>query len=89
MFSVRDRITDNVLQENLENATGLLVDKTRDTFHTATASETANSLRRGLFLRTEGRRRRNVTHGFSDTLNIVTENFTVALSTALAQTLQR
>jgi len=49
MFSVRDRITDNVLQENLEDATGLLVDKTRDTFHTATTSETANSLWRGYF----------------------------------------
>jgi hypothetical protein len=44
MLGVCDRITDNVLQEDLENATGLLVDKTRDTFHTATASETANSL---------------------------------------------
>jgi len=49
MFGVRDRITDNILQENLENAAGLLIDKTRDTFHTATASETANSLGRGLF----------------------------------------
>jgi hypothetical protein len=44
MLGIRDRITDNVLQEDLENATGLLVDKTRDTFHTATTSETANSL---------------------------------------------
>jgi len=43
MFGVRDRITDNILQENLENSAGLLIDKTRDTFHTATASETANS----------------------------------------------
>ena len=48
MFGVRDRITDNILQENLENAAGLLIDKTRDTFHTATASETANSLGRGV-----------------------------------------
>jgi hypothetical protein len=44
MFSVCDRITDNVFQEDLENATGLLVDKTGDTFHTATTSETANGL---------------------------------------------
>ena len=47
MLRVCDRVTDNVLQENLENATGLLIDETRDTFHTATTSETANSLWRG------------------------------------------
>jgi len=47
MLSVCDGVTDNVLQENLENATGLLIDETRDTFHTATTSETANSLWRG------------------------------------------
>jgi hypothetical protein len=35
---------DNVLQKDLENTTGLLVDETRDTFHTAATSETANSL---------------------------------------------
>jgi hypothetical protein len=49
MFGVCDRITDNVLQEDLENTTGLLVDKTRDTFHTATTSKTANSLWSGYF----------------------------------------
>jgi len=47
MLSVCDGVTDNVLQENLENATGLFIDETRDTFHTATTSETANSLWRG------------------------------------------
>jgi hypothetical protein len=45
MLSVRDGITDDILQENLENTASLLVDETRDTFHTATTSETANSLR--------------------------------------------
>lgn len=44
MLRVRDRVTDNVLKENFENTTGLLVDKTRDTFHTTATSETANSL---------------------------------------------
>jgi hypothetical protein len=44
MLSVCDRVTDDVLQENLENTTGLLIDKTGDTFHTSTTSETANSL---------------------------------------------
>jgi hypothetical protein len=44
MLRVRYRVTDNVLEEDLENTAGFLVDKTRDTFHTATTGETANSL---------------------------------------------
>jgi hypothetical protein len=44
MLRVRDRVTDDVLKENLENTAGLLIDKTGDTFHTTTTSETANSL---------------------------------------------
>ena len=31
-----------VLEEDLENTTGLFVNETRNTFHTATASETAD-----------------------------------------------
>ena len=34
----------HILEEDLENTTGLLVDETRDTLHTATASETTDSL---------------------------------------------
>ena len=33
--------------------------------------------------------RRGRTYGFSDTLNVVTKNLTVALGTALAQTLRQ
>ena len=44
VFSVGDRVTDDVLEEDLENTTGLLVDETRDTLHTTTTSETADSL---------------------------------------------
>lgn len=47
MLRVRYRITDNILEEDLENTAGLLVDKARDTFHTATTGETANSLHVG------------------------------------------
>ena len=36
----------HVLQENLQYTTGLLVDQARDTFDTATTSETANGLDR-------------------------------------------
>ena len=38
MLGVSDSITDNVLQENLEDTTSLLVDKSRDTLHTTTTS---------------------------------------------------
>ena len=44
VFSVRDRVTDDVLEEDLEDATGLLVDETGDTLDTTTTSETADSL---------------------------------------------
>ena len=43
VFSVSDRVTDNVLKEDLEDTTGLLVDETGDTLHTTTTSETADS----------------------------------------------
>jgi len=35
-------ISDDVLKENLQDTSGLLVDEARDTFHTTTASETAD-----------------------------------------------
>ena len=44
VFSVRDRVTDDVLEEDLEDATGLLVDETGDTLDTTTTGETADSL---------------------------------------------
>jgi len=43
MLSVGDGVTDDVLEEDLENTTGLLVDETRDTLHATTTSETTNS----------------------------------------------
>ena len=42
VLSVGDRVADDVLQENLEDAAGLLVDESRDTLHTATASKAAD-----------------------------------------------
>ena len=44
VLGVSDRVTDDVLEEDLENATGLFVDKARDTLDTTTTSETTNSL---------------------------------------------
>ena len=46
MLSVGNGITDDVLQEDLEDTTGLLVDEARDTLDTATTSETTNGLSR-------------------------------------------
>ena len=42
MFRVRHRVSDDVLQEHLENASGLLVDESRDALHTTSASQSAN-----------------------------------------------
>ena len=44
VFSVGDRVTDDVLEEDLENATSLFVDETRNTLDTTTTSETTNGL---------------------------------------------
>ena len=43
VLGVGDGIPDDILKEDLENSTGLLVDEARDTLHTSTASQTANS----------------------------------------------
>lgn len=42
MLSVGDGITDDILKEDLQNTTGLLVDETRDTLDSTTAGQTAN-----------------------------------------------
>lgn len=42
VFSVSHSVTDDVLEENLENTTSLLVDETGNTLHTTTTSETTN-----------------------------------------------
>jgi hypothetical protein len=42
VLSVGDRVPDDVLKEDLEHTTGLLVDETGDTLDTATTSETTD-----------------------------------------------
>ena len=39
VFSVGDSIPDHILQENLENSTGLLIDESRDTLDSSTTSQ--------------------------------------------------
>ena len=43
VFGVGDSITDDVLKEDLEDTTGLLIDQARDTLDTTTTRQTANS----------------------------------------------
>ena len=43
VLSVGDSITDDVLKENLEDTSSLLIDETRDTLDTTSASQTADS----------------------------------------------
>jgi len=43
VLSVGDSVTDDTLEECLQNTTGLFVDHGRDTLDTATTSETTNS----------------------------------------------
>ena len=44
MLSVGDGVADDVLEEDLEDTAGLLVDEARDTLDTATTGETTDSL---------------------------------------------
>ena len=43
VLSVGDSVTDDVLKENLEDTSGLLIDEARDTLDTTSASQTADS----------------------------------------------
>jgi hypothetical protein len=42
MLRVGDRVSDHILEKDLEHTTSLFVDETRDTLDTATTSETTN-----------------------------------------------
>merc|ERR1719189_1367030 len=42
VFSVGDSISDHILKEHLQNTTGLLVDKARDTLDSTTTSQTSD-----------------------------------------------
>jgi hypothetical protein len=68
VLGVGDGVTDDTLQEGLQDTTGLLVDHGRDTLDTTTTCETTDS-------------------GLRDTLDVVTQNLSVALGTALSETL--
>jgi hypothetical protein len=75
----------DVLEENLENTTGLLIDKTRNTLHTTSTSKTPD---RGLcdtcgtVSAPEGRSQVE-----SHTLDVIAQNFAMALSSTLSESL--
>lgn len=109
MLSVCDRITDDVLKEDLlevgplgsgreasnnrnaylQDTTRLLIDKTRDTFDTTTTSETTYIRRMwsDSWLNQLKEVGRLTDGGLGDTLDVVAQNFAMAFSTALAETL--
>ena len=86
VLSVGDRVADNVLEEQLENTTGLLVDETRDTLHTTTTSETADS-RLGNALDAAHICQRHVFKKHQTMRVLVTKNLAMTLGSALAETL--
>jgi len=72
-----------VLQEDLEDTTGFLIDETRDTLDTTTTSETTNG---GLGDTCSQDMSKLPAYDISGrrTLNVVTKNLTVTLGTALS-----
>lgn len=76
------RSVTHVLKENLQNPTGLLIDKTRDTLDTTTTSETTNGLASSDGRQISPREREDRTHGLCDTLNVVTKDLAVAFGTS-------
>ena len=65
MLSVGDSVSDDVLKEHFQDASGLLIDEARDTLDASSSCETADSRLR-------------------DALDVVSEDLSVSLGTALA-----
>ena len=68
VLSVGDGVTDDTLEEGLEDSAGLLVDHGRNTLDTATTRQTADS-------------------GLGNALDVVAQDLSVALGTALSEAL--
>jgi hypothetical protein len=68
VLSVGNSVTNNVLQEDLKDTTSLVVDLSRDTLYTSSASKTSDGW-------------------LGDTLNVVTKDLSMALSSTLSESL--
>ena len=75
----------HVLKEDLEDTTGLLVDETGDTLDTATAGQTTDSGLGDTWSTAQPEQPRDCE--WRRTLDVVTKNLAVTLSTALSETL--
>uniref|UniRef100_V5H359 Uncharacterized protein n=1 Tax=Anoplophora glabripennis TaxID=217634 RepID=V5H359_ANOGL len=67
VLSVSDSVSDNVLQEGLENTSDFFVDQSRDTLDTTSSGQSSDGW-------------------LCDTLDVITENLSVTLSTTFSQT---
>ena len=65
VLGVGDGVSDDVLQEYLEDSSGLLIDEAGDSLDTTSAGKSADS-------------------GLGDSLDVVSQDLSVSLSTALA-----
>ena len=66
VLSVGHRVTDDVLEKDLEDTAGLFVNETRNTLHSTSTGQSANG-------------------GFSDTLDVITQNLAVTLRAAFSK----
>ena len=87
MFSVSNRVTDDVFKKDLEDATGFFVDETGDTLYTTTTSETTNGGFGDTLTLVLSERGLQYVPKNKSTLNVVAENLAVTLCTTLAQAL--
>lgn len=83
MLGVCHGVTNDILEEDFEDTTGFLVNETRDTLDTTTASKTANGGLQGCMLAHPVSEMLLVAYlGYA--LDVVTKNLTVTLGTTLS-----
>ena len=86
MLSVGDRVTDDILQKDLKNTAGLLIDEAGDTLDTTTTSKTTDGLY-GALMSIKKSPIKGVTYRLGDTLYVVPKNLAVTLRAAFSKTL--
>jgi hypothetical protein len=94
VLGVGDRVTDDVLEEDLEDTASLLVDEARDTLDTATTSETTDcglgdtlDVVTKLWWRGKGRREGSAKKKKWERETTTTHNLAVTLGSSLAESL--
>ena len=77
----------DVLKEDLKNTTSLFVDKTRNTLHTTSTSKTTDGRLSDTCATISGPK--DCIEIESHTLNVITKNFAMALSSTLSESLSK